>query len=99
MLVSEPARHAGTRAAFATHDRDLIRLICDSCTVQGLPKTAYEFQMLYGIQRAEQARLASEGWPMRVLISYGSFWFPWYMRRLAERPANAWFVVRNMLSP
>jgi proline dehydrogenase len=99
MLVSEAARRAGVRAAFATHDGDLIRLICDSCAVQGLPKSAYEFQMLYGIQRAEQLRLAQEGWRMMVLVSYGSYWFPWYMRRLAERPANAWFVVRNLLSP
>ncbi len=52
--------------------------------------------MLYGIREAEQLRLAKEGWLMRVLISYGSYWFPWYMRRLAERPANAWFVVKNM---
>lgn len=99
MLVSETARQAGVRAAFATHDRDLIRLICDSSAVQGLPRSAYEFQMLYGIQRAEQARLAKEGWRSMVLVSYGSYWFPWYMRRLAERPANAWFVLRNMLSP
>ena len=98
-LVSDPARRAGVRAAFATHDRDLIRVICDHCTVQGLPKSSYEFQMLYGIQRAEQTRLANEGWRMIVLVAYGSYWFPWYMRRLAERPANAWFVVRNMFAP
>jgi proline dehydrogenase len=64
----------------------------------GLPKKAVEFQLLYGIQREEQLRLAREGYTTRVLISYGSFWFPWYMRRLAERPANVWFVVKNIFS-
>ena len=52
--------------------------------------------MLYGIQRQQQLRLAREGQRLRVLISYGEYWFPWYMRRLAERPANVWFVVRTM---
>ena len=51
--------------------------------------------MLYGIQRGQQMRLAREGKRLRVLISYGEYWFPWYMRRLAERPANVWFVVRT----
>ena len=52
--------------------------------------------MLYGIQRNQQLRLAREGFRLRVLISYGEYWFPWYMRRLAERPANVWFVIRTM---
>ena len=52
--------------------------------------------MLYGIQREQQLRLAREGKRLRVLISYGEYWFPWYMRRLAERPANVWFVAKNM---
>ena len=54
--------------------------------------------MLYGIQRPLQAGLLKEGRRLRVLISYGEYWFPWYMRRLAERPANVWFVVRNVLA-
>ena len=53
--------------------------------------------MLYGIQRAQQLRLAREGKRLRVLISYGEYWFPWYMRRLAERPANVGFVLKNMI--
>ncbi len=61
-----------------------------------VPTSAYEFAMLYGIQRQQQLRLAREGKRLRVLISYGEFWFPWYMRRLAERPANVWFVLRNL---
>ncbi len=56
---------------------------------------AYEYAMLYGIQRPMQERLSAEGKRMRVLIAYGDNWFPWYMRRLAERPANLWFIVRN----
>ncbi len=54
--------------------------------------------MLYGIQREAQVRLAAEGYVMRVLISYGDSWFPWYMRRLAERPANVMFLLKNILS-
>ena len=53
--------------------------------------------MLYGIQREEQVRLARAGYRVRVLISYGSAWFAWYMRRLAERPANVWFLLRNLI--
>ncbi len=56
----------------------------------------YEFAMLYGITTARQKELAAMGARTRCLISYGEYWFPWYMRRLAERPANVWFVVRNM---
>jgi proline dehydrogenase len=52
--------------------------------------------MLYGIQRQEQLRLARSGARLRVLVSYGEFWFPWYMRRLAERPANVWFMLKNL---
>lgn len=98
MLLSDAAQRSGTRAAFATHDRALVQRLIEYCNAQNLGQAAYEFQMLYGIQRAEQSRLAREGWRMMVLVSYGSYWFPWYMRRLAERPANAWFVLRNMFS-
>jgi proline dehydrogenase len=60
-----------------------------------VPPSAYEIAMLYGIRRADQQALAAEGQRLRVLISYGDYWFPWYMRRLAERPANVWFVVKS----
>jgi proline dehydrogenase len=53
--------------------------------------------MLYGIRAADQRALVRDGVPVRVLISYGTHWFPWYLRRLAERPANVWFVVRHLL--
>jgi proline dehydrogenase len=58
----------------------------------------YEYAMLYGIQRSLQERLLEAGQPLRVLIAYGDYWFPWYMRRLAERPANVWFVLKNAFS-
>ena len=62
----------------------------------GVARNEFEFQMLYGIQRNEQERLARAGYPVNVLISYGTHWFAWYMRRLAERPANVWFVMKNL---
>jgi proline dehydrogenase len=83
------------RAAIATHDRAIIQNLIQWATGLGVPKSQLEFQMLYGIQRAEQMRLAQEGYPSGVLISYGTFWYPWFMRRLAERPANVLFVARN----
>ena len=98
MLLGKEARRAGARAAIATHDLRLIRRVQDLATSKGLAKDSLEFQMLYGIQRAEQLRLAREGWRSRVLIAYGSYWFPWYMRRLAERPANLLFVARNLFA-
>jgi proline dehydrogenase len=64
----------------------------------GVPRDVFEFHMLYGIQRSEQIRLAREGYRIKVLISYGEQWFPWYMRRLAERPANLMFLARSMFS-
>ncbi len=97
-LLSHQARSRGVRAAFATHDVKLIRRIIGYAESENLGKSSFEFQMLYGIQREEQQRLAREGWKSIVLIAYGSFWFPWYMRRLAERPANVFFVLRNLLS-
>jgi proline dehydrogenase len=98
MLLSPEARHAGGSAVMATHDRKLIARIAEWAAAQGIAKNELEFAMLFGIQRAEQMRLAREGYRSGVLISYGSFWFPWFMRRLAERPANVWFLVRNLFS-
>ena len=63
-----------------------------------MSKDGYEFAMLYGIQAGEQLRLVADGHRVRILISYGESWFPWYMRRLAERPANVAFVLRSMLA-
>ena len=97
-LLGGEARQNGVRAAFATHDRQLINRIVAGAAFEGLNKEDLEFQMLYGIQTAEQLRLAEAGYRMRVLVSYGSYWFPWFMRRLAERPANLFFLVRNLFA-
>ena len=87
------------RAAFGTHDSALIQRLADFTAKEGMPKSALEIQMLYGIQRAEQERLAFAGYRSGVLIAYGSYWYPWFVRRLAERPANLWFMVKNLFAP
>src|SRR5260370_14050935 len=97
-LTGKQARGNGVRAAFATHDRGLINRLVAQAAFEGIDKEKLEFQMLYGIQKTEQMRLARAGYQMRVLVSYGSHWFPWFMRRLAERPANVLFLVRNLFS-
>jgi proline dehydrogenase len=86
----------GTLLAIGTHDARLIERLRAAIAERGPEAPAHEFEMLYGIQRALQARLVSERAPLRVLISYGEFWFPWYMRRLAERPANVLFVAKSL---
>jgi proline dehydrogenase len=97
-LLSPESRKMRVRAAMATHDRVLIKKIVEWSASQGIAKANLEFQMLYGIQRSEQLRLVRDGYRCNVLISYGSFWFPWFMRRLAERPANVLFLARNFFS-
>ena len=87
------------RAAFGTHDVLLIRRLAGYIAEQNLAKTDLEVQMLFGIQRAEQERLAREGHRSVVLVAYGTYWYPWFVRRLAERPANLWFMLRNVVAP
>ena len=94
----DEVRRGGVRAAFATHDERLIRGIEEEAAERGIARGDLEFQMLYGIGTAQQEGLAAKGYRVEVLISYGTAWFPWYMRRLAERPANLWFVMRKMVS-
>ena len=91
-------RKNGFRPVFGTHDGSLITRIRAHAERAGLAERDVEVHMLYGIQRGEQERLVREGAVVRVLIAYGAYWFPWYMRRLAERPANVWFVVRSMFA-
>jgi len=97
MLRAKKMNSCG-RAAFGTHDAALIRRLADFASAEGFAKKDFEVQMLYGIQRAEQERLASEGCTSIVLVAYGSYWYPWFVRRLAERPANLWFMVRNVFA-
>jgi proline dehydrogenase len=97
----ELAARGEARAVFGTHDLDMIARLSDRALALGLTggggAGSYEVHMLYGIRAAAQRELAQQGVAVRVLISYGTHWFPWYMRRLAERPANVWFVVRHLL--
>ena len=95
-LMKEDAQKAGVLLHIATHDTSLIERLQKHIETYKVPQSAYEFAMLYGIQRGQQLRLAQSGRRIRVLISYGEYWFPWYMRRLAERPANVTFVLKNL---
>jgi len=95
-LLGEAARQRA-KPVFGTHDLALIETIRKAAVAQRLDPSAYEFHMLYGIRAEEQRKLVSMAAKVRVLISYGSAWFAWYMRRLAERPANVWFVLRNVV--
>jgi proline dehydrogenase len=81
--------------ALGTHDLKRIQLAKDYATRLGLPKQALEFQMLYGIRRDLQSQCVNEGYPVRIYVPYGTHWYPYFMRRLAERPANVWFFVSN----
>jgi proline dehydrogenase len=97
-LLSEDAQRAGGFLHIATHDPRLADRLATYIDDRNVPKATYEYAMLYGIQRPLQQRLVQSGRPLRVLIAYGDYWFPWYMRRLAERPANVWFVVKNLFA-
>lgn len=88
---------AGVRLGLGTHDVGLIEQAATHAGALGLPRTAFEVQMLYGVRVDEQRRLAREGYAVRDLIAYGEAWYPWYMRRLAERPANVLFALRQLL--
>jgi proline dehydrogenase len=81
--------------AIATHDDKRIAFAKQYAEKVGLPKNAIEFQMLYGIRRDVQEQLVKEGYPVRVYVPFGTHWYPYFMRRLAERPANIWFFVSN----
>lgn len=96
MLERVEAGVTGFRPAFATHDSAIIRKIAKLAEELGIARNGYEFQLLYGINTSEQRRLAREGFRVRVLISYGPAWFAWYMRRLAERPANVMFLLKSL---
>jgi proline dehydrogenase len=86
----------GVYPAFATHDEALISRIERYVADHKIARDAFEFQMLYGIRRDLQARLVAEGYRMRVYVPFGRAWYPYYMRRLAERPANVLFMLKNL---
>jgi len=91
MLLSSDVYHG-----IATHDPKMIDATIDFANREGIGKEAFEFQMLYGIRRDLQEQLAHDGYRMRVYVPYGKHWYPYFMRRLAERPANIWFVLKNL---
>jgi proline dehydrogenase len=85
------------RLGLGTHDIRIIEQVAEHAAAMGLPKSSFEIEMLYGIRMDQQRRFAREGYLVRDLISYGTHWYPWYMRRLAERPANIVFALRQMI--
>lgn len=97
MLFSPRAQEKGVYPAIATHDEKIIRWAIDYVQHHKISRDRFEFQMLYGIRRDLQQKLAQEGYRVRVYVSYGTHWYPYFMRRLAERPANVLFLVKNLL--
>ncbi len=87
---------SGVYHGLATHDERIIKQAKAFAAGENIPRDAFEFQMLYGIRRDLQQHLVGEGWRMRVYIPFGTEWYPYFMRRLAERPANALFIARNL---
>jgi proline dehydrogenase len=85
------------RLGLGTHDVALIEQIAEQVKAAGIGRDGFEVEMLYGIRADQQFRLAKDGYRVQALIAYGEHWYPWYMRRLAERPANVWFALRQML--
>ena len=98
VLMLPYAGRGELRMALGTHDTELIGQIAEYARGAGIPITAFEVQMLYGIRQDQQLRLAGEGFRVLTLIAYGEAWYAWYMRRLAERPANVLFALRQILS-
>ena len=96
---ARPARDDGKYppiTAIATHDEARIDYACKYAEKIGFPREALEFQMLYGIRPRLQESLAAVGYPVRVYVPYGTEWYPYFVRRLAERPANLWFFISNL---
>ena len=89
---------AGNHPAIATHDMKMVRAAIAIARREGISPDAFEFQMLYGVRRELQARIIEEGWRLRLYVPYGVSWYPYTMRRLAERPANVLFALRSIVS-
>jgi proline dehydrogenase len=87
---------SGTYHGIATHDPKMIEATINFANREGIGKEKFEFQMLFGVRRDLQRQLARDGYNMRVYVPYGEHWYPYFMRRLAERPANIWFVMKNL---
>jgi proline dehydrogenase len=96
VLMLPYAGRGELRLGLGTHDTVLIDRVAEYAAGAGIGKDAFEVEMLYGIRADQQRRLAAEGYRVLTLIAYGEAWYPWYMRRLAERPANVWFAMRQI---
>jgi proline dehydrogenase len=96
LLFSEEAQATGAFPAIGTHDAALIEWARDYAGRRGIPRDRFEFQMLYGIRPGLQRQLADEGYRVRAYVPYGAEWYPYLMRRLAERPENALFLLRSL---
>jgi proline dehydrogenase len=97
LVLADAARDGRARCALGTHDSGLVERIATFAESAGVSRRSLEVHMLYGIRARELARLQAAGFPVFTLIAYGTFWYPWYMRRLAERPANVLFALRQLL--
>jgi proline dehydrogenase len=95
-MLLDCATGNGGYPAIATHDENMIEATRQYAEAQGISPEAYEFQMLFGVRSAMQDALVEEGYRMRVYVPYGTEWYPYFMRRLAERPANLWFFISNL---
>ena len=87
---------SGTYHGIATHDPKMVDATIDFATREGIGKEKFEFQMLFGVRRDLQRQLSRDGFNVRIYVPYGKHWYPYFMRRLAERPANVWFVLKNL---
>lgn len=97
MMLGDNARKNGVYLGIATHDEKMIQAALDYAGRIGISPTEYEFQMLYGIRRDLQEDLVAQGYRVRTYVPYGTAWYPYFVRRLAERPANLWFFISNFL--
>jgi proline dehydrogenase len=95
LMLGDRARRNGVQLAVATHDEKMIQATIAFATENGISPGEFEFQMLFGIRRELQRQLVQQGYHVRIYVPYGRAWYPYFMRRLAERPANLWFFVSN----
>jgi proline dehydrogenase len=96
-MLSDEARANGTYLGVATHDEPIIEWAKNYVAENGIAKDAFEFQMLNGVRRDLQRKLVEDGYRMRIYVPYGTHWYPYFMRRLAERPENVVFMARNLM--
>ena len=97
-FMSPENRAKGAYLQLATHDLSIIQAAEEFIRQNNIPKNQFEFQMLYGIRSGTQEELVKKGYTVRIYVPYGSEWYPYFMRRLAERPANVWFILKNLMA-